>query len=275
MTDRVHVPAYRRLHPLVMLNMAMGGTGLPEDGAGEEQRLGRPPQAYPDELGEEDAKAAVQVRGGGLLRRHTGDRLLLLQLSSLEMREDPQHTIHGPARQTFFSLAIQHRWSRFPSLRIALGVSDCIHQEALWWNPGNTVRSPIHAAGKGSLLASPACFNVLAVNLDGRRSQESKSLGLILISYLDGFDVRLQVELFHRFFHKIFCCLTIWTPFECQDADYHELNLLPIPEKEKHQALCPGEAMGSQALRPILYRRDPAFFIVWPSSAPAFPAISS
>jgi len=50
---------------------------LPENRAGEEEGLARPPQAHPDELREEDAEALVEVPGSGLLNGHGVEDLLL------------------------------------------------------------------------------------------------------------------------------------------------------------------------------------------------------
>jgi hypothetical protein len=52
------------------------GGGLPEDGPCEKQCLAGAPETHPDELGEKDAKAQVQLRGRGHLNGH-GDALLL------------------------------------------------------------------------------------------------------------------------------------------------------------------------------------------------------
>jgi hypothetical protein len=70
----------------------------------------------------------------------------------------------------------------------------------------------------------PACFYVLAVNLDGLRSQETVPIGILLATYLNGFDGRSQMQLSHRFFYKVSGCRTIRTPFECQYANYHGWN---------------------------------------------------
>jgi len=44
---------------------AAGRPALPEHRAGEEGRLGRPPYAYTDELGEEDANTEIELRDRG------------------------------------------------------------------------------------------------------------------------------------------------------------------------------------------------------------------
>jgi len=49
-----------------------GRPALPQHCAGEKGSLRRPPQAHTDELGEEDAEAAVQERGTFLARKATG-----------------------------------------------------------------------------------------------------------------------------------------------------------------------------------------------------------
>lgn len=55
---------------------APGRPGLPPHRAGEEQGLRGVPQAHEGELGEKDAKALVDLSGGGNFDAHTADDLL-------------------------------------------------------------------------------------------------------------------------------------------------------------------------------------------------------
>jgi hypothetical protein len=55
---------------------ATGRPALPEDRPRKKGRLCRPPEAYPDELGEEYAKTLIEPGSGGRLDSHFVEDLL-------------------------------------------------------------------------------------------------------------------------------------------------------------------------------------------------------